>query len=120
MIDIRVRLDSLGCLREFQASGHAGAARAGEDIVCAAATVLLRTCAQLASSALGGAADARAPEPGRMRLLLGSVPPERVEWLHGITDFLLAGITGLQKEYPDRLTVKINGNSENTGVEDGA
>ena len=120
MIEIRVRLDSLGRLREFQASGHAGAVRAGEDIVCAAATVLLRTCAQLASSTLGDAAEASAPEPGRMRLLLGSVPSERAEWLHGITDFLLAGITGLQNEYPDRLTVKINGTSENTGVEHGA
>lgn len=113
MIEIRVRLDKLGCLQAFRAGGHARAARAGEDIVCAAVTVLLRTCAQLLSAT--PAAVSRAPKPGELALVLGSVPPERVEWLRGITDFLLAGIKSLQNEYPDRVTVKINGK---TGIQE--
>lgn len=114
-----MRLDKLGCLKEFQASGHARAARAGEDIVCAAVTVLLRTCARLVSSTAGDTALVAAPKPGQMTLILGSWPAEKVEWLRGITDFLLAGVAGLRNEYPDRLTVKINGQVMDTGVRDG-
>lgn len=108
MIEIRVRLDEHGCLREFRACGHARLSRAGEDILCAAVTVLLRTCARLLGSRLGQTA-ADAPEPGEMTLVLEASPPERIEWLRGITDFLLAGVAGLQKDYPDRLTVNIDG-----------
>lgn len=107
MIEIRVRLDKLGCLQAFRASGHARAARAGEDIVCAAATVLLRTCAHLLSDGEGQTAAVKAPEPGELSLVLEPPPAERIEWLRGVTEFLLAGIAGLQSEYPDKLTMNI-------------
>ena len=107
MIEIRVRLDKPGCLRAFRASGHARAAGAGEDIVCAAVTVLLRTCARLLSDREGQAAAVKAPEPGELSLVLEPPPQERIEWLRGVTEFLLAGIADLQSEYPDRLTVNI-------------
>jgi uncharacterized protein YsxB (DUF464 family) len=106
VIEIRVRLDKLECLQAFRASGHARAAGAGEDIVCAAVTVLLRTCARLLSDREKRSVVVKAPEPGELSLVL-EPPPERIEWLRGVTDFLLAGIAGLQSEYPDRLTVHI-------------
>ena len=39
--------------RGFRSSGHAGYAPAGEDIVCAAASVLITTCANALESVAG-------------------------------------------------------------------
>ena len=109
MIELKVNLHRDGCLKGFQASGHAGSGKKGEDIVCAAVTVLLRTAARLISREKGLETRGEALEPGGMTFFLKSMPAEYREWVKGITDFLLGGLLDLKDEFPDYLTIDISG-----------
>ena len=109
MIELRVNLYRDGCLKGFQASGHAGSGKKGEDIVCAAVTVLLRTAARLISGEKGLETGGEALGPGEMTFFLISMPAEYREWVKGITDFLLGGLLDLKDEFPDYLTIDISG-----------
>jgi len=106
---LRVRLHPGGLLAGFTASGHAGAGRKGEDIVCAAATALLRTAAKVLAGEPGLTVDGQSPEPGVMRLVLKPPPEEKRDWVRGVTATLLRGLTDLAEEFPGRLKLKIDG-----------
>ncbi len=109
MIELRVNLHRDGSLKGFQASGHAGSGKKGEDIVCAAVTILLRTAARLISGEKALETRGEAPGPGEMTFFLISMPAEYREWVKGITDFLLDGLLDLKDEFPDYLTIDISG-----------
>jgi len=96
-----------GLLRSFKASGHAGMAKPGQNIACAAATALLRTAARLLASADGLVDDGAAGEPGSMELVVTSQPQVRDRWLAGVTDFLLRGLDDLAREYPREIRVDV-------------
>ncbi|KKL15939.1 hypothetical protein LCGC14_2500580 [marine sediment metagenome] len=83
MIELRINLHRDGCLKGFQASGHAGSGKKGEDIVCAAVTVLLRTAARLISGEKGLETGGEALRPGEMTFFLISMPAEYTEWVKG-------------------------------------
>ena len=109
MIELKVNLYRDGSLKGFQASGHAGSGKKGEDIVCAAVTILLRTAARLISMEKGLETRGEALGPGRMTFFLISIPAEYREWVRGITDFLLGGMLDLKDEFPDYITIDISG-----------
>ncbi len=110
MISLKIVLYPDGCLKLFKASGHARAGyKKGEDIVCASVTALLRTCAKLLSMQTDLITEGDAPEPGEMYLILHNPPADRIEWIRGITDFLLSGLKDLKSEYADFLRLDING-----------
>lgn len=109
MIRVQVSLYPDGCLKRFAASGHARAGREGQDIICAAVTALLRTCARLLSGQPDLKVSGNAPEPGEMQLFLHDPPGDRLEWIRGITDFLLSGVQDLKAEFPEKLEIEING-----------
>jgi hypothetical protein len=96
-------------LAGFTASGHAGAGRKGEDIVCAAVTALLRTAAKVLAGEPGLKVGGASPEPGVMSLALEPPPEGKREWVRGVTETLLRGLTDLDAEYPGRLKLEIDG-----------
>lgn len=94
-----------GCLRGFEAAGHAGAVLAGANIACAAATSLLRTAGRLcADQGLVGSGSADAP--GAMRMALAAGSRADGDWLRGVTDFLLRGLNDLAQEFPSEVLVR--------------
>jgi uncharacterized protein YsxB (DUF464 family) len=104
-LDIRIALSPRGCLRRFEADGHAGADPAGRNIACAAATSLLRTAGGLCAErglVSAGAADT----PGTMRMSLGAPADNEEPWLRGVTDFLLRGLNDLAREFPREILVR--------------
>jgi hypothetical protein len=107
VIRLRVRLRPDGCLAGFAASGHAGAGARGRDPLCAAVTVLLRTSARILSSRPGLRVSGQAPAEGEMRLELEPPPQALQEWVRGVTDTLLAGLTDLDREFPGRLRLEV-------------
>jgi uncharacterized protein YsxB (DUF464 family) len=109
LIELKVNLYQDGSLKDFQASGHAGSGKKGEDIVCAAVTVLLRTTARLISREKSLETRGEALGPGGMTFFLISMPAEYREWVKGITDFLLGGLLDLKDEFPNYLTIDISG-----------
>jgi len=93
-----------GLLRGFEAQGHAGAGR-GTNVACAAATVLLRTTGRACTAhgiVKGG--GAQAPDGMTMELAAG---PDDGGWLRGVTDFLMRGMSDLQRDFPEEIAFRV-------------
>lgn len=97
---IRVTLHARGDrLTGFECSGHAGFAQAGNDIVCAAVSVLAYTCVNALESVAGVKPLVKASS-GRMILALprGSGRDAQV-----IMKTLRQGLRDVKDAYPDHL-----------------
>jgi len=92
-------------LRRFEAKGHAGA-DPGRNLACAAATVLLRTAGR-ACTARGIVAGGSAAKPGEMEMVLKDPDGDEEQWLRGVTDFLVRGMSDLQREHPDQIALHV-------------
>lgn len=77
----------------------------GENVACAAATILLRTtgrlCTQHGVAAAGGRGD-----PGEMALEVAQDSADQ-GWLRGVTDFLLRGMKDLKDEFPREIVLQV-------------
>jgi uncharacterized protein YsxB (DUF464 family) len=107
VVTVTLELAQDGCLRSLRASGHAGGAALGTNVACAAVTVLLRTTARVLSGVQGLITEGGADSPGWMEL---KVSPERSvapQWLRGVTDCLVRGVSDLAAEFPGEIAVKI-------------
>ena len=107
MIEIEAVLDEDGALRSCRASGHAGAAPRGTDIVCAAVSVLMRTAVRALSGKKGITIRYEAPEPGFL-LLEADYTAEGKDFLCAAGVFLTEGLASVAEEYPQncRLTIR--------------
>ena len=103
---IDVVLGPEGNLKSFRSRGHAGESKGGGNVACAAVTILLRTAARLLAGTPGMAADGDAGHPGEMDV---RITPRAAggEWLKGVTDFLLRGLSDLAREYPGEIDVRV-------------
>ncbi|OHD30589.1 MAG: hypothetical protein A2087_14365 [Spirochaetes bacterium GWD1_61_31] len=104
-IDIVLAPD--GIIRRVRADGHAGKAAAGNNLLCAAITVLLRSLFESWSRYPGVTLDGAAARPGQLAFRLEAFDPALTATLRGGSDILLVGLAGLQREYPDGLVVEI-------------
>lgn len=94
-----------GSFREVKASGHAGFAGKGEDIVCAAESFLLRTAIDvLEKSGRNLLLEKDLSVRGKLSCRLvqrGMVSNER---LSCVADFIREGMQSLAEEYPDSVS----------------
>jgi len=107
VIQIEIRLDQRGALLGFAVSGHAGSAPKGEDLVCAAVTVLFRTAARLLQLQPDIRIRGNASENGRMELRIEELPAAKRQWLAGLSDFLIRGSRDLQEENPKAIALSV-------------
>ena len=105
VLRVRLELSKDGLLRRFDAKGHAGA-DLGRNVACAAATVLLRTAGR-ECAARGIVESGSAAQPGEMAMVLRDTGDDRGGWLRGVTDFLLRGMSDLQKEFPGKVALRV-------------
>lgn len=85
----------------LEASGHAGYAPAGQDIVCAGASTLMQTlCALLAGEK--GTKSGAWDEPDGPRLAVTAAAPQK-PWVEGAFEFAKAGFALLAERYPDHV-----------------
>jgi uncharacterized protein YsxB (DUF464 family) len=107
LIEIEAVLDENGTLRSCKASGHAGAGRTGEDIVCAAVSVLMRTAVRALSGREGISIRCDAPEPGFLSVE-ADYTAEGKDFLFAAGVFLSEGLESVAEEYPQycRLTIR--------------
>jgi uncharacterized protein YsxB (DUF464 family) len=103
MIEVQASVGADGVLRRVKSAGHAGAGPRGEDLVCAAASVLLRTAYETMAQVEGVRIEGSAPEPGELWFTVRDFGSEASERLKGIGDFLLTGLSGLEREHPGAL-----------------
>jgi len=108
-MEVRVSFDSNGIVSRVEARGHAGPEPAGSNPACAAATVLLRTAYETLSSTPGVQASGVAPAPGDLHFIVKQYPAGMVQRLRGIGDFLLVGLSSVEREYPGKIHVITDG-----------
>ena len=106
MVTIKAVLDKDGILRSCKASGHAGAGRAGSDIVCAAVSVLLRTAADTLSGREGINVRCDAPEPGFLNMET-EYTAEGKDFLFAAGEFLMNGLKSVAEEFPKNCKLAV-------------
>ena len=100
MVTIEAIVDKDGILRSCRADGHAGAGKAGTDIVCAAVSVLMRTALKTLSNKKGITIRGDAPQPGAF-LLEADYQAEGKDFLYAAGVFLTDGLRSVAEEYPE-------------------
>jgi len=107
LIEIEAVLQSDGTLRACKVSGHAGAGKAGTDIVCAAVSVLMRTALSTLSGRKGIMLRCGAPEKGQL-WLEADYEAEGRDFLFAAGVFLIEGLKSVAQEFPKncRITFK--------------
>ena len=100
----------------LEASGHAGYAPAGQDIVCAGASTLMQTlCALLADEE--GTRSGVWDEPDGPRLAVTAAAPQK-PWVEGAFEFAKAGFALLAERYPDNVRfADLSGRGEQSMVD---
>ena len=97
-----------GVIKSVIAEGHAGEASAGHNIVCAAASVLLRTAYRTAAKNRNLEIRFSAEKTGEMFFEIKNIQINDLPWIAGITDFLITGLKDLENEYPEDVKLELN------------
>ena len=91
----------------FEATGHAGYAEYGSDIVCAAVSALMQTCEIGLTDELGLSPEIRRGRSGRYSLRLsGDTPPGDALDAQLLLRTLFAGLHSIEQGYPDCVRIE--------------
>lgn len=115
MIRVELVVDSFGCVTSLESVGHAESV-AGVSLVCAAATVLVRTSARCIAAVSGVTITGIARDPGEIRYRVSVHDPAARERVAGMTDFLRRGLSDIRDDAPNELELKeiTEGDSDGT------
>ncbi len=105
MINIRINLDSNGCVKVIEARGHSSEGIKGQNVLCGAVTVLLKSAAKVIYSDNTIKSSGTAEEPGNLYFKIVDLPVERRSWVKGITDILIAGLFDLEGQFKNEINV---------------
>jgi len=106
MIEIEAVLEPDGILRSCRVSGHAKAGKKGEDIVCSAVSVLMRTALHVLSGRKGIRLKGGASERGKI-LLEAEYDAEGKDFLYATGVFLIDGLSSVAEEFPQNCKLNI-------------
>lgn len=114
MTEILLVTGSAGEFRSVSASGHAGFAAKGKDIVCAAETIILRTSLEILQSTQGLKLKTDIASRGNLAFSVESGSSEsekpeasvKLERLVCTADFIRTGIKSLEEEYPEHVHLR--------------
>ena len=97
-----------GVLKKCKANGHAGFSKRGQDIVCSAVTVLLRTAMQFLSRNKDVTLEADTSSRGTLAFCVEVKDgnPEAESCLKFTADFLREGFISLSKDYAENVSVE--------------
>ena len=108
MIRVEIELSEDGVLKRIKANGHAGWNVRGRDIVCAAASSLIRTAGGLLFNEKKLCCRGNVQEnPGIITLEIREKPESLRLWIKGVSDFLLKGLLDLEKEYSKNIEIRV-------------
>ncbi|MCL1812371.1 MAG: ribosomal-processing cysteine protease Prp [Treponema sp.] len=107
MITVTAVLDASGLLKSCDVRGHAGAGKRGNDIVCAAVSVLARTAQIVLSNRNGIIIRSEALRRGVFTLETEVQNNSGKDYLAAIGTFLLEGLRSVAEEYPENCVITI-------------
>jgi len=112
LLRVQIQLTRAGVIRSIRAQGHAGYAPSGSDIVCAAATALLRAAARTFERKAGIVVTGGAERRGEMALDVISIADGVSEWAAGASETVVQGLADIAAEFPDAVSVEIEQEEE--------
>ncbi len=107
-VRIRLQLGQDGIIRQADAVGHAGTEAGGFNVACAAVSVLLRSAYETFAQFKGVDISGQAGAPGNLSFTVRHFLPELEQKMRGASDFLLVGLSGVEREYPGKIQLDIS------------
>ena len=107
MINVTLWLDKGGDLYGIDASGHSGAAAKGMDIICSAASALLRTVSRVLEIEPSVGLVGSIEKEGELHLRFKLLEESKREWLGGVSSFTVLGLKDLEAEYPSFCRIRL-------------
>jgi len=104
VISVTLQLDGDGCLRRLQSLGHAGG-RKDANLVCAAATALMRTTSRVLGDHASIVISGRAPSEGALEITVEQYGAHDGAYLLGVTDVLVRGLEDLSRDEPAQVQI---------------
>ncbi|HEY0798046.1 MAG TPA: ribosomal-processing cysteine protease Prp [Candidatus Baltobacteraceae bacterium] len=104
MVEVRIREDSRKRLSSFFASGHAGWAELGEDVVCAAVSALLQSAWLGLAEYAGVAVDGSRRSSGHLELHWPAAVRDRDD-VRAIVTTTALSLERIALDFPDHLRV---------------
>jgi uncharacterized protein YsxB (DUF464 family) len=106
LIETKLVLDEAGLLKVCTMKGHGGAGKAGDDVVCAAVSILIRTTLRVLSDKPGITIRGAAPERGAL-WMEADYTPEGRDFLSIAGFFLTEGLKSVAEDYPRHCNMNI-------------
>lgn len=94
-------------IKLLEVSGHSCGGK-NDVIICAAVSCLSRTVCEIVTRMNGVSSDCKASAPGDVVLSLHNYKKIDRDRLFGITDFLIFGMIGIKRDYPESIKLNIN------------
>jgi len=107
LINVTLWLDKSGSLLGIDASGHSGSAAKGNDIICSAASALLRTVSRTLEIEPSVELIGSAENQGELHLRFKLLEESKREWLGGVSSFIVLGLKDLEAEYPSFCRIQL-------------
>jgi uncharacterized protein YsxB (DUF464 family) len=107
VVNARLVEDASGRIVSFEGRGHADSVAKGGDPACAAFSVLSRTAWEALDGIEGLDVRGNAERPGELGFRVFSSPEGSGERIRGITEFLVAGLRGLERDFPGSFRIRI-------------
>jgi uncharacterized protein YsxB (DUF464 family) len=116
VISVIVRVDPDRRLVGLQMSGHASVAAgaSGENIVCAAATAIVRSCSEAMAAQDGVSVEGGGVE-GTLYVRVSEYAARQAEWLRGVTSVLISGLERIERDSPAEVAVRVETEGEQDG-----
>jgi len=105
ILKINLCLNSNNIIKYVTAEGHAGESPAGENIICAAVSVLIRSAYRTIVKNSKVEACITAKNEGSLYFRIIQYEDSQIEWLKGITDYLVTGIKDIETESPNSVKI---------------
>ncbi len=103
MVIVTVTRDVKGKIVQFEGSGHADFAKAGEDIVCAAVSSLLQTTLLGLQEHLKLNLEIN-KEKGNLRVRIKKIPQQSLQVIaESILETMVLGLKAIEKEYKEYM-----------------
>jgi uncharacterized protein YsxB (DUF464 family) len=106
LIETKLVLDEAGLLKVCTIKGHGNAGNAGDDVICAAVSVLIRTALRVLSDKPGVTIRGAAPERGAL-WMEADYTPEGRDFLFAAGLFLTEGLKSVAEDYPGHCKMNI-------------
>jgi len=107
VIIVTVIIDGGGIIKSVRVAGHALGLQKGGNIVCAAATVLVRTAARMLEAEDGVLVTGGPGARGEFALDIKSVNHDKTDFVKTTGNYLLQGIRDLMSEFPEDCSLKV-------------